>query len=189
MDAIELLTTRCSNGKLHEPAPSDDALQVVLAAAARAPDHGALRPVRVRIIRGAARDELGALFASWLRRSEPSATDEQLSALRHKALRAPIILAVGAHIEPHPKVPAVEQVLAAGAAAHAMLLALHALGYGAIWRTGAAVYDEQVKRALGFRAQDALVGLLYAGTPKQPPATLARPRPEDFAREWCGAED
>lgn len=188
MNAIELLTTRASNGKLTEPGPDDAALRTAFEAAARAPDHATLRPWRVRVIRGEARDALGKLMADVLRRKQPDASAEELAKMQSKALRAPVILVVGAHIEAHAKVPAVEQLLSAGTAAHAMLLAFHALGFAAIWRTGDAAYDEPTKRALGFRAGDAIVGFLYVGTPKQPAPVMQRPSPEAFASEWSGPE-
>jgi nitroreductase len=46
-----------------------------------------------------------------------------------------------------------------------MLVAAHALGYGGFWRTGAAAYDDRVKRALGLASEDAIVGFVYLGTP------------------------
>lgn len=188
MDAIELLTTRHSNGKLSDPGPDDAALRVAFEAAARAPDHGTLRPWRVRVIRGEARNALGELMANVLQRRQPAASAEDLAKMRGKALRAPLILAVCARIEASPKVPAIEQILAAGCAAHAMLLAFQALGYSAIWRTGDVAYDETTKRAFGLRPGDAVVGLLYVGTPKQAPPPIVRPAPESFASDWTGPE-
>lgn len=188
MDAIELLTTRSSNGKLSEPAPDESALRIAFEAAARAPDHGTLRPWRIRVIRGAARDQLGTLMAQAARRKQPDTAEEELAKLRGKALRAPMILVVAAHLEAHPKIPVVEQLLATASAAHALLLAFHAQGYGAIWRTGSFTYDDAVKAAFGFREQDAIVGFLYVGTPKQPAAAIARPTAETFVREWLGPE-
>jgi nitroreductase len=47
MDAIELLITRTSNGKLTEPEPDLETLRLAYLAASRAPDHKALRPYRV----------------------------------------------------------------------------------------------------------------------------------------------
>ena len=82
---------------------------------------------------------------------------------RDKALRAPLIIVVACRIVPGTKVPAIEQILAAGAAAQNILLALHALGYVAAWKTGEAAYDTEVKKALGFAADDHLVGFIYTG--------------------------
>jgi nitroreductase len=189
MDAITALTTRASNGKLGEPAPDAETLRLCFEAAACAPDHGTLRPLRVRVVRGAAREHLGELMAETAQRNDPSASEEELAKVRGKALRAPLILVLGAHVQSHAQVPAVEQVLAAGAAAQSILLTLHARGYAAIWRTGASAYDERVKRALGFTPQDAIVGFIYAGTAKQPAKAPKRPLPEDFVSEWSSESE
>jgi nitroreductase len=186
MDAIELLKTRASNGKLTEPAPDADTLRLALEAVAHAPDHAALRPWRVRFIRGAARERFGELMAAAARRENPNASQDELDKTRSKALRAPLLIIVGAVVRDHPKVPALEQVLAAGAAAHAILLTLHARGYAAIWRTGTPAYDTEVKRAFGLRPKDALVGIIYAGTAKTSAPPLTRSAPEEFAEEWTG---
>jgi nitroreductase len=186
MDAIELLKSRASNGKLSEPAPDEASLRVALEAAARAPDHGGLRPWRVHLVRGDARLRLGELMAGALRRKDPEASPEELDKTRRKALRAPLVIVIGAVVKQHPKVPELEQLLAAGAAAHAILLALQAQGYAAIWRTGGPAYDPDLKQAFGLGAQDALIGFLYAGTPAQPAPALARPSPEQFTNEWLG---
>jgi nitroreductase len=45
-----------------------------------------------------------------------------------------------------------------------MVLVAQALGYGAMWKTGAAAYDAQTKTMLGLSAQDHIVALLYLGT-------------------------
>ncbi|HTU59051.1 MAG TPA: nitroreductase [Polyangiales bacterium] len=186
MDAIELLRTRASNGKLTEPAPDADTLRFALEAAARAPDHAGLRPWRVHLVRGEARDKLGALMAEAARKQNPNLSAEDYDKTRKKALRAPLIIVVSAAVQDNPKVPAIEQVLAAGAAAQNILLALFARGYSAMWRTGGPAYDEDVKRAFGLRAEDALVAFIYAGTPKQPAPDMHRPSPDDFARDWSG---
>jgi nitroreductase len=186
MNAIELLTTRASQGKLTLPAPDDETLRLALESVARVPDHAGLRPVRVHFVRGAARERLGELMAQALRREQPQASADELAKARAKALRAPLVIVVSAVVRAHSKVPAVEQVLAGGAAAHAILLALHARGYAGIWRTGTAAYDPQLKRAFGLSESDALVGFIYAGTPASPAPRLTRAAPEEFASEWLG---
>jgi nitroreductase len=184
MDAIELLTTRTSNGKLTEPAPDLETLRLAYIAASRAPDHKALRPYRVFEVRGDARLRLGELMAATEQRKRPAATSDELDRTRGKALRAPLILVVAAVIEANAKVPAVEQLLAAGNAAHAILYVLQARGFAAIWRTGDSAYDLEVKRAFGLREQDAIVGFIYAGTAKQPAPDSVHPVPASFVREW-----
>jgi nitroreductase len=164
MQTIDALLERRSAKTLSDPAPDDGALELLLECAARAPDHGRLRPWRFIVIRGAARARLGELMADQLRRKLPETSAESLERERRKALRAPLIIVVAAVCRAEAKVPAIEQVLAAGAAAQNIMLAAPALGFGAMWKTGDAAYDDSVKVALGLAAADAIVGFLYLGT-------------------------
>ena len=52
-----------------------------------------------------------------------------------------------------------------GAAVQNLLLAAHALGYGAVWKTGPAAYDPHVKTAMGLRADDHIIAMVHIGTP------------------------
>jgi nitroreductase len=164
MQAIDLLLTRRSARTLAEPAPDAASLELILASAVRAPDHGRLRPWRFVVVREAARARLGELLAAHLQRSHAQVLPETLERERSKALRAPLIIVVGAHVNSAVKIPVIEQVLAAAAAAEAMMLAAVALGFNAMWKTGSAAYDSTVKQALGFEPHDAIVGFLYLGT-------------------------
>ena len=177
MDAIHALPSRASPPRLTEPGASPEQLEIILKAGARAPDHARLQPFRFLIVEGEARARLGALMAESLLRREPAAPEAQLAAERAKPLRAPTLIVVTAQIQPSPKAPDIEQVVAAGAAAENMLIAAHALGLGGFWRTGASAYDPAVKVALGFAPTDAIVGFLYFGTPTAP----APERPVDVA--------
>lgn len=164
MQAIDLLLRRRSAKTLAEPGPDDGALELLLASGARAPDHGRLRPWRFVVIRGPARARFGALLAGQLRRARPESSPEALERERLKAFRAPLIVAVAAVKDPRATVPMVEQMLSAGAAAENILLAARALGFNGVWKTGAAAYDGELKRALGLEPADALVAFLYIGT-------------------------
>jgi len=164
MDAIDLLLGRVSPAQLAGPGPSAGELEKILAAAARAPDHGKMQPWRFLVIEGPARERLGELMAQSLLRREPDAPAAKLDAERKKALRSPLVVVVAAAVKENPKVPGVEQIVAAGAACQSMLLAAHALGFGGFWRTGPVAYDGEVKRALGFAEGDAIVGIIYLGS-------------------------
>ena len=184
MQAIDLLLTRRSARTLSEPAPDAAALDLMLASAARAPDHGRLRPWRFLIVRAGARARFGALLAAHLKRQHPHSSEETLARERAKAFRAPLIIVVAAALDAAVKIPVIEQQLAAAAAAEALMLAAVALGFNAMWKTGSAAYDAEVKVALGFAASDALVGFLYVGTD----TTAAAPPPpaqwRDLVREF-----
>ncbi|NJM54292.1 MAG: hypothetical protein HC846_13470, partial [Blastocatellia bacterium] len=62
------------------------------------------------------------------------------------------------------KIPRIEQVGAVAAGVENMMLTAQALGYGAMWKTGAAAYDAQAKTTLGLAAEDEIVAFLYLGT-------------------------
>lgn len=185
MQAIDALLERRSAKTLTDPAPDESALALLLESASRAPDHGRLRPWRFIIIRGGARERLGELMADQLRRKQPEAGAEALQRERQKALRAPLIVVVAAVCNAAAKVPPIEQILAAGAAAQNMMLAATALGFGAMWKTGDAAYDDTVKLAFGLETRDAIVGFLYLGTaPTGAVPPPARGQWEDRVSYW-----
>jgi nitroreductase len=190
MDALQLLQNRRSvpADQLIEPAPSADDLDAILRAGVAAADHDQLQPWRFLIIRGPARALLGDVFARALLARAPDSDDGAVEKQRAKPLRAPLVLAVAARIDPdNARVPAIEQILSAGAALNQMQLAANALGYGAIWLTGPNAHDGQVTEALGLDFDDRLVGFLYLGTPSTAPPPRERVDPERFVIEWRGA--
>jgi len=154
---------RVSPLRLADPGPDAPTLDRLLPAGLRAPDHGRLRPWRFLVIRGEARRRFGDLLAESLRRRTPDAPEASLEAERAKALRAPVIVVVAVTPRDTQRIPAVEQVLSAGAAAQNLLIAAHALGYGAFWRTGAAAYDQALAAALGLGGEDSIAGFIYIG--------------------------
>ena len=186
MDAMKLLLERVSAVKLQDPGPSAEELETILRAALRAPDHGRLRPWRFIVIEKEQRGKFGALMADALAARDAKATADGLARERQKAMRAPLILIVAAAIKPSEKVPAVEQIVSAGAAAEHIMLAVQALGYGAMWRTGAPAYDARIKEGLGLKHDDAIVGIFYIGTPAAQPIEMPRPELRDFVTRWEG---
>ena len=185
MDALDLLLNRASAVRLEGPAPSGDDLDIMLRSALRAPDHGRLRPWRFVIIPEDQRDRFGACMGDLLLRRMPDATAAMVERERQKAKRAPLIIVVAARPKPSDKVPQQEQVLSAGAAAQNIMLSAHALGYGAMWKTGAPAYDPQVKEALGLDRGDTVVAFIYVGTSTQLAATSSpRPDPSEFVAIW-----
>ncbi len=64
--------------------------------------------------------------------------------------------------------------------------AAFALGFGAMWKTGDAAYDDFVKSALGVAPDDLIVGFIHVGTDiGAPKARLAR-SPDAFVTHWTG---
>ena len=185
MSVTDFIINRRSNGKVGEPAPPHAVVQRAIEAAIAAPDHGRLRPWEFILIEGAARAKLGDIVADSMRSRDPQVPDAVLAKARSNPLRAPLLIVVAAKIHvSHPKIPEIEQVLAAGAAAENLVLALHAEGYGCMWRTGAPSYDPAVKTALGLKPSDQIVGFVYVGTPVGEPPAVPRPDAASFVREW-----
>ena len=143
----------------------------MLTLAATAPDHGDLRPFRFTILRGAGMEAFGeVLEEAYFRRctdsgAAPVAAKAQKE--RTKLGRAPVVVVVSAVRQPSEKIPWVDQRDAAVAAAENLVVAAHAMGYGAMWRTGAPTEDDYVKKALGLASDDAIVGFIYLGTPHE----------------------
>jgi nitroreductase len=163
MELIEALNTRSTAKTYGADAPTKEHLTIALQAAVRAPDHGRLRPWRFMLIEGDQRRKLGELLAESAKRRVPGLSDGDLQRERDKAMRAPMVIIVACRVVPGTKVPAIEQILAAGAATQNILLALHSLGYAAAWKTGEAAYDAQVKKSLGLAVDDHLIGFVYVG--------------------------
>src|SRR5215831_11582244 len=185
MNAMELLRTRYSAAKLGASSPSPAAIEAILEAAARAPDHGRLKPWRLILIEGDARQAFGEILAGSLARRNPLAGDQALAREREKALRAPLIIVVTTRCDRSGKIPIVEQILSAGCAAHSVVLAAFAQGLGAFWRTGEAAYDKVVKAALGIASDDLIVGFIYVGT--DPRGAPPQPRTvQELAQRWNG---
>lgn len=183
MDAITALHSRVSVNMLAEPAPDKQALDTIIKAGLRACDHGGLTPWKFLLIEGARREEFGKLMAETKGVMDGGISEELSEKLAGKPYRAPMILAVVATIKEHPKVPEIEQMLSAGAAAQMMMVAAHALGFGAIWRSGNLMFHEHMQDGLGLARHEKLVGFIYLGTPQ-----ITKPVPElaveDFVVQW-----
>ena len=186
MDAVNLLLSRESAMKLEAPGPSDEELDQIFASAGRAPDHGKLRPWRFVVIQSDKRAAFGELMAESMRRRMPDASGDALQRERDKAMRAPVIVVVAARVQKGHRIPEIEQIAAASAAAQTIMLAAPALGYGAMWKTGDAAYDPSVREALGLMPDDEIIGFMYLGTRTGAPSNVVRPAPREHVMVWQG---
>lgn len=164
MELFDAIATRSSAGRLTEPGPSPAEIERLIQAAERAPDHGRMRPWRFTVLTGGNRDAFAAAAALAKRARLPAMTDEQLGAEREKVLRSPVLIVVGCVVGATAKVPEIEQIVAVGAAVENLFLAAHDLGYGVMWKTGAAAYDPAVKSVVGLAVHDHIVAILHLGT-------------------------
>jgi nitroreductase len=165
MDLFAAVQTRSSAARLAQPGPSPEDIGRLLDAAARAPDHGRLRPWRFIVLEGQVREAFTSAAAEAKRLRLPAMTAEQFAAEREKISRSPAIVVVGCSVNrEQTKIPEIEQVVAVGAAAQNLFLAAHDLGFGVMWKTGAAAYDSGVKATVGLKPDDHIVAIMHLGT-------------------------
>jgi nitroreductase len=164
----------------------------VIAAAAWAPNHYHTQPWRFVVIAGDARNRMGEVMAESLRArlDDPGGSEAQqlIDRERKKPLRAPVVIAVAAMPSELSKVIETEEISAVSAGIQNILLAAHALGLGAMWRTGAPAYDPAVKRFLDLPERAHILAFVYLGYPDLiGPGNPAR----DAARHttWLGWAD
>ncbi|WP_095107375.1 nitroreductase family protein [Pseudomonas sp. Irchel 3E20] len=189
MQALDALLNRVSVPRLLDPAPSAAQREVLFAAALRAPDHGQLRPWRFLTVEGAAREQMGELLAQAALLNDPQAPEAVLDKARKGPLRAPLVVVVVARLQEHFKVPKAEQLLAAGCAAHGILLAAYAQGIGAVWRTGELCYSPHVAQGLGLAQGEEVIAFLYLGTPQNEPRVAPKVDVAPFVSAWPGRSD
>jgi len=186
MDVLAALRDRVSVSRLTDPAPEGEAREQIFSAALRAPDHGRLTPWRFLVVEGDARARLGEAMEQAMRSVKPDLTDVEASKLRSNPMRAPLLVVLVTHLQDHPKVPEIEQHMSLACATQNMLLAAHALGFGAIWRTGPVTFVPALREQLGLAPNECIQGFLYIGTP-----AIEQPRPQtpavaDHFLPWSG---
>ncbi|MGH6770933.1 MAG: nitroreductase family protein [Xanthobacteraceae bacterium] len=186
-DALELLKTRRSLKpvELSSPGPNASQIDTLLTIASRVPDHGKLVPWRFIVFEGEARFAAGETIAAAFRVKYPEAKPEHVDNERKRLARAPLVIAVVSRAGPHVKIPEWEQVLSAGAAAMSLVLAAHALGYGANWITEWYAYDRRVLDALGLKENEKIAGFVHIGTPVNPPEDRPRPPLNEIATRFA----
>jgi nitroreductase len=166
--------SRYSVGPKHlvEPGPDSAQLLLMVEAALRAPDHGELLPFRFKLVRGAARTRMAALFEAAARAAGKDAAGALIDAER--ALRPPVTVAVLARIDlGHPLVPAHEQWVCVGGAVANFLNAAHLLGFGGKMLSGAKVRDPAISAAF-CSPGETLLGWIALGTPQRLPSGPSR---------------
>ena len=144
MDVREAIRTRRSIGKVKSDPIPKETIEMILEAAIWAPNHKLTEPWQFFVMSGEGRERLGDAFARITLADlvHPDSPENMVKAedARKRALRAPVI--IGAAVIPSDRkdVLEIEEYAAVNAAVQNMLLTIHALGLGAVWRTGAPCY-------------------------------------------------
>jgi nitroreductase len=154
-------------------------IEKLLDAAVQAPNHYKVRPWRFVVVTGEGRNRLGEVMAASQQARHPEFPSEAFDKCREVPLRAPVVIAVGVDKPSEVKVLELENVAAVAASIQNLLLAAHAMGLGAKWRTGEWARDVMVKEFLGFAPDQHLVGFIYLGFPEFASEPPPRPSFED----------
>jgi nitroreductase len=189
--SLRLLLSRSSVAPktLVAPGPSVEEVHLLVASALTAPDHAALRPCRFIAIEGYGRQQLSRAFVEIRRRRNAGIRSAELAMTWRKTMRAPTLIAVVARLEDsHPKVPLHEQYISVGAAIQGLMLAAHALGYGAIMLSGNRARDPLVHSLFGLAPAERMIGFVSIGTPSKKILPKIRPEPSDHLEFWGGDE-
>lgn len=184
MDAIENILNRNSNKNLELPFPNDDEMKLVYKAALRAPDYAWLRPSQFIEVTGKGLDKLSKIFTDYIEDTNQESNDLIIQKYKNAPYRAPMIIVLVTNIKEHPKVSALEQMFSTAAAAQNILLALNALNYGAVWRTGAVALNDKIGKYFNFKKNQNILGYLYVGTCSSEPKKIPKLNIDDFVTKW-----
>lgn len=184
MDAIKAITERVSVTKLTGPGPNEEQLNILYRAAFRAPDHAWMRPWRYLTIKDEGLTRLGEVFSEAGVLATPDLAEDKIQKLMDMPKRAPVVIVAIANIQPHAKVPAMEQRLAVGAGIQNILTAAYALGLGAVWRSGAMAQSNHVNESLGLATNEEIIGFIYLGHVNCKLKKAPVLEKDDFVQEW-----
>lgn len=181
--ALTLIHTRQSTSSrfLGDPGPDRAQIETILDTAGAAPDHRRLTPWRLVIVPAQKRHLLAEAFAEALGERDSQATEAQLQEARDKAYRGPLLVAVIARLSPAlGTVPAPERLIAAGCALQNMLLAAHAMGFGAGLLTGKSLYSERLSQFFQLADAEQLLCFMAVGTVVKGKPVTSRPTMNDY---------
>tara|TARA_Y100001936_G_scaffold131573_1_gene128623 strand:+ start:1738 stop:2289 length:552 start_codon:yes stop_codon:yes gene_type:complete len=163
MDALENILNRVSARALSGPHPSKDEMDIVYKAALRAPDHAWLRTSSFIEVKNEGLDKLSKVFEDFAK-EDKDVSEDIIEKYKNAPYRAPMIVILVNSYKEHPKVPAIEQKLSTATAAQNIMLALNAMKYSCIWRTGKLAFNKSVQANLNLKDHQEILGYLYIGT-------------------------
>ena len=156
-------------------------LNDILACGVRVPDHGALNPWSLTVIKDNARSRIGKeILASEYVLNYPEVTEAEIDFEKNRFLRASAVIAVLFKPVSHPKIPIWEMELSTGAVCSNILIAAQSLGYAAQWLTEWYSYNKKMISEVGGKPEtDKLAGFIYIGDKEKEPIERRRPKKEN----------
>lgn len=184
MDLFEAIRSRRSIGKVKAERPSAQDIRRLLELATWAPNHHLTEPWRFHVLAGTARQDMGKALEAALKASGETEA-AKLQAERATLLRAPVVIVVTCKPGKHG-IETKENTAATAAAVQNILLAAHAMGLGAQWRTGQTIYAKEVSQHLGLEPGEEVMAAVYLGYPDMPLREGRRTKSPDQLTTWRG---
>lgn len=165
MDVLTAILSRRSTKRFRPDPVPRGAIERLLEAAVRAPNHWLTEPWHFYVVTGAGRDRVADLRARQMRESGETDADRiSRHTVEIRTIPALIFVSVRAgRSEQETR----ENRLATAAAVMNMLLAAHGQGLGAIWRTGQFIHYEPLREYLGVPENAEIIAQVYVGYPAE----------------------
>ena len=128
-------------------------------------------------------EAMAAIAAEEMTPEEQVEKQKNLDKQKEKPMRAPVVIAVAAEPSEEERVETLEEYGAVYASIQNILLAAHALGLAAFWRTGSHCYHPKMNEQFGLGEQGKVLGLIYIGYPMRE-MKEGRRRPVEQVTTW-----
>tara|TARA_Y100000591_G_scaffold320345_1_gene333666 strand:- start:259 stop:828 length:570 start_codon:yes stop_codon:yes gene_type:complete len=172
-----VLARKMSNAEIPE-----DHLDLILKAGIRVPDHGALNPWKIKVIKGESlRDIDENIILKEFLKQNPKADDTLIKRESTRLQRASVVIAVISTPVEHFKITEWEMRLSSGAVCMNLLSSSQSLNYAAQWLTEWYAYNDNLIKFLGGDPKkDKIAGFIYIGHKKEEPVERKRPDPNNI---------
>ena len=182
MDLMEAIRNRRTIGKSAGDI-SRETIRELIEAAVWAPNHKLTQPWKFNVLTGAARERLGAVWGAAAAAKADPAAQASVRDGRSEEAAARAGDRRREHADRSEPDDGRRRSHCTAAAVQNMLLAAHAKGLSAAWKTGKIVYSAEVKAFLGLAPDDRIVAFVYLGAEaKEEP--LPRDRDIDGTITW-----
>ena len=171
-----VLARKFSNEKI-----PDNHLNIILNAGIRVPDHGALHPWKIKVIKGKSLKYVDEnIIIKEFLKENPKADKAMIEKESGRLQRASVVIAVLSTPVEHNKVTEWEMRLSSGAVCMNILSCAQSLNYAAQWLTEWYAYNDNLIKYLGGDTKkDKIAGFIYIGHKKEEPTERKRPDPKE----------
>tara|TARA_B100001057_G_C22794248_1_gene928944 strand:- start:926 stop:1441 length:516 start_codon:yes stop_codon:yes gene_type:complete len=157
-------------------------LDLILKAGIRVPDHGALNPWKIKVIKGISLKFIDEnIIVKEFLEQNPKADEVSIERESKRLQRASVVIAVISTPVENSRIPDWEMRLSSGAVCMNLLSCAQSLNYAAQWLTEWYAYNDNLLKYLGGDIKkDRISGFIYLGHKKEEPIERKRPNPSNI---------